>query len=209
MGFSEGQSQTSLIVGDLQVLGVTADAPDSFSFVLWKNIEAGTVIRFMDQSFTSATTGVLGTENDMSLSFSAGLTAGSVVYVENGGSTLVNGGVFSVTKTGSLSGISNDGDQVFAYQGAAMASGTDFTGRTLLYGLNVANTNWLGSGTANAQNSYLPTAINSLDANVDSGNSDNVDYTGTRTGMTTAAYRAAVGNIANYAQNDAFFALGR
>ena len=201
-------AQTSLSVGDVQVTGATADSPDSFTFVLWKDIDAGTVIRFMDHSFTNATTGVNGTENDMSLSFSAGVTAGSVVTVVNAGTTLVNGGAFSGTKTGSLSGISNDGDQVFVYQGTAVGSGTSFSGRSLLYGLNLANTNWLASGSANAQNSYLPTVINGLDANVDSGSFDNVDYTGARTGMTTTAYRAAVGNIVNYTQSDTYFDLG-
>ena len=50
--------------------------------------------------------------------------------------------------------------------------------------------------------------INGLDANVDSGSFDNVDYTGARTGMTTTAYRAAVGNIVNYTQSDTYFDLG-
>lgn len=201
-------AQTSLSVGDVQVLGVTSDDADTFTFVLWRDIGAGTVIRFMDHSFTNATMGVNGTESDMSLTFSAGLTAGSVITVVNGGTTLVNGGTFSGTKSGSLSGISNAGDQVFVYQGTAVAAGTSFAGRTLLYGLNVANTSWLASGSASSNASYLPTAINSLDANVDSGNFDNVDYTGVRTGMTTAAFRAAVGNLANYTQSDSRFDLG-
>jgi len=174
--------------------------------VLWKDITAGTVLRFMDQSFTNATTGVLGTETDMSLSFSSGLTAGTVIRVEDTGATLVNGGSFSGTKTGSLSGISASGDQVFIYQGTAMGSGTDFTGRTLLHGFNIADTNWVTSA-ADSNRSFLPTAISGLDASLDSGNFDNADYTGARTGMTAAAYRAAVANLANYTQNDTRFDL--
>jgi len=46
-------AQTSLSVGDVQLLGVTADAPDSYAFVLWKDIAAGTLIRVTDNSFTS------------------------------------------------------------------------------------------------------------------------------------------------------------
>lgn len=206
-GLSTLRAQTSLSVGDIQVTGVTGDANDSFSFVLWKDIAANTVIRFMDQSFTNATTGVLGTENDMSLTFTSGLSAGTLVRVEDGGTTLVNGGAFSGTKIGSLSGISVSGDQVFVYQGAAMASGTDFTGRTLLYGFNISSSNWVTSG-ANTQNSFLPTAISGLDANIDSGSFDNADYSGTRTGMTTAAYRAAVANIANFTQSNTRSDLG-
>jgi hypothetical protein len=203
----EVSAQTTLSAGDVITIGVTSDANDSFAFVLLRDIDAGTVIRFMDQSFTNATTGVLGTENDMSLTFSVGLTAGTVVRVEDTGTTLVNGGAFSGTKSGSLSGISVSGDQIFIYQGTAMGSGTSFTGRTLIHGINVADTSWLSTGTASSNASYLPTAISGLDLNLDSGNFDNLDYNGTRTGMTAAAYRAALANIGNYTQNDTRFDL--
>ncbi len=204
---SIAQAQTTLNPGDIQVLGVNSDANDAFSFVLWRAIEAGTVIRFMDHSFTSNNGTVInGTENDMALTFSSALSPGAVIRVEDGGPTLVGGSAFSGNKTGTLSGISNNGDQVFAYQGSA-ASGTDFSGRTLLYGFNIADTNWLTSGTADAQNSYLPTAISGTDLNFDSGNFDNADYAGTRTGMTVAAYRAAINSITNYTQNNTRFDL--
>ena len=203
---TSAHAQTTLSVGDIQVVGVTGDANDSFSFVLWKDISSGTVVRFMDQSFTNATTGVLGTENDMSLTFTSAATAGSVIHVEDLVTTVFPSGV-TATKSGSLSGISASGDQVFAYQGTAMGSGTDFTGRTLLYGFNIADTNWLSTGTATSNASYLPTAISAMDNNIDSGNFDNADYSGARTGLTTGLYRAAVGNIANFAQSDARFNL--
>jgi len=201
------RAQTTLSLGDIQTLGVTSDANDSFTFVIWLDIAANTVIRFMDQSFTNQTNGVLGTENDMSLSFSTALSAGTVVRVEDTGLTLVNGGAFAGTKTGSLSGISSSGDQVLIYQGTAMGSGTDFSGRTLLHGFNIADTSWITTGTATSNISYLPTAINGLDRNLDSGNFDNAQYSGTRAGMTTAAYRASIGNIANYTQSDTRFDL--
>ncbi len=203
----EVSAQTTLSAGDVITIGVTSDANDSFAFVLLRDIDAGTVIRFMDQSFTNTTNGVLGTENDMSLTFSVALTAGSVVRVEDTGATLVNGGTFSGTKTGTLSGVSASGDQIFIYQGAAMGSGTDFSGRTLIHGINVAETNWLTTGPASTNASYLPTAISGSDLNLDSGNFDNLDYNGTRTGMTAAAYRAALANLANYTQSDTRFDL--
>lgn len=196
-------AQTSLATGDIQLTGVTSDANDSFSFVLWKDITAGTVIRFTDQSFTNASNGLLGTETDMSLTFTTGLSAGTVIRVEDTGTTLVNGGTFSGTKTGSLSGISASGDQIFVYQGTAVGNtGTSMSGRTLLYGFNIADTSWISSGTADSNTSYLPTAISGQDLNLDSGNFDNADYSGARTGMTTAAYRAAIANVDNYTQND-------
>lgn len=74
-------AQTALTVGDVQVLGVTADAPDSYSFVLWKDIAAGTQIRVTDNSFrsTAGTTLLNGNENNMTLTFGSALTAGTVV----------------------------------------------------------------------------------------------------------------------------------
>lgn len=201
-------AQTTLSAGDVVTIGVTSDANDSFAFVLLRDIEANTVIRFMDHSFTSATgTVVNGTESDMSITFASAVAAGSVVRVENSGTTLVNGGAFDGTKSGTLSGISSDGDQIFIYQGTAVGSGTDFTGRTLLHGLNVAGTNWLTTGSASSNASYLPSALSTLDLNLDSENFDNIDYNGARTGMTATAYRAAFSNIANYTQNNSRFDL--
>ncbi|MBL8852903.1 MAG: autotransporter-associated beta strand repeat-containing protein [Planctomycetaceae bacterium] len=208
-GFSGASfGQTSLSVGDVQVIGVTSDDDDSFTFVLWRDIAANTTLRFMDHSFTNATNGLTGNESDMSLQFNSAVNAGSVIRVLNNGATLVNGGAFSGTKSGSLSGISASGDQVFVYQGTAVGgTGTSFSGRTLLHGFNIANTNWRTSGTADSNSSYLPSSINVADANFDSDNFDNADYSGTRSGLTTAAYRAAVSNITNYTQNDTRFDL--
>lgn len=203
------RAQTSLSVGDIQVLGVTSDANDSFSFVLWKDIAANTVIRFTDNSFTSAAGNAFfsGTEEDMGITFTSSVTAGSVIRYEDAVGLVLPGGV-TASASGSLSGTSASGDQIFAYQGTAV-SGTSFSGRTLLYGFNISDTSWTtGTPAASANNSFLPTAISGIDANIDSGNFDNADYTGTRTGMTGTAYRAAIANIANFTtQSDTRFNL--
>ncbi|MEI7527224.1 MAG: hypothetical protein WCJ95_22940, partial [Mariniphaga sp.] len=49
--------------------------------------------------------------------------------------------------------IATSGDQVFAYQG------TWGTNQTLLYGVQVGNSDWLTSGTASSNTSYLPSAL--------------------------------------------------
>ncbi len=203
MGFAvKVNAQTTLSVGDIQVLGVTADDADSFSFVIWKDIASGTVIRFTEKSFADvAGTTVVSGESDMSITFSSSLSAGTVVRAVDAGSSnstvLVNGGALVGTSSGSLSGLAAGGDQVFAYQGAAVGT-TTFTG-TLLYGFNIGNSDLISTGTATTNNSYLPTAISFQDANIDigAGNNDNADYDGARSGMTTAAYRAAVANLDN------------
>lgn len=208
LGVASSFGQTTLSVGDIQVTGVTSDANDSFSFVLWKPIAFNTVIRFTDNSFSESagTTFLSGTEEDMSITFTSSVAAGSVIRFENNVGLVLPGGV-TATASGSLSGTSSSGDQVFAYQGGAV-SGTSFTGRTLLHGFNIADTNWTtGTPAVSTNNSFLPTAISGIDANLDSGNFDNADYNGVRTGLTTAAYRAAISNLGNYTQNDTRFDL--
>lgn len=203
------QAQTTISIGDIQVLGVTSDAADSFSFVLWNDISSGTVISFRDSSFANTTSTMVSNENSMTITFDQAVSAGSVIGFSNATPSVatLNGGSLTATISGALSGISNSGDQVFAYQGNNTSS-TDFSPATLLYGFNIANTDWIATGTADSNKSYLPDAINFTDANFDSGNFDNADYAGTRSGLTTATYRAAISNIENYTQNDARFDLG-
>jgi autotransporter-associated beta strand protein len=208
LGASAVSAQTILSVGDIQILGATSDGPDSFSFVLWSDVSANTVIRFSDNSFTSSAGDTLlsGNENNMSLTFGSALNAGTVVrFVDAGGVTVSSG--TAPTASGTLSGLAAAGDQVFAYQGTSIVpANTSFTG-TLLHGFNVADTNWLSTGTATNNASYLPSALNGVNASFDSGNFDNADYTGARTGMTRAAFQAAISNVANYTQSDTRFDL--
>ena len=201
-------AQTALTVGDVQVLGVTADAPDSYSFVLWKDIAAGTQIRVTDNSFpsTAGTTLLNGNENNMTLTFGSALTAGTVVRYQDGIGATVSSGT-APTVSGTLSGTANDGDQVFLYQGTSIIGGNTAFSGTLLYGFNIANTSWLTTGTATNNASYLPTTLSSVDANFDSANFDNAHYVGAQTGLTTAFYRAAVSNSTNHTGSDTFFTL--
>ena len=201
-------AQTSLSVGDVQLLGVTADAPDSYAFVLWKDIAAGTLIRVTDNSFTSTagTTLLNGNENNMTLTFGSALTAGTVIRYQDGVGVSVSSGT-APTLSGTLSGTANGGDQVFLYQGTSIISGnTTFSG-TLLHGFNIADTNWLASGTATNSASYLPSVLNVTDGSFDSANLDNVEYTGVRSGLTTGFFRAAVSNITNHGGNDTALTL--
>lgn len=207
LGLTGVQGQTTLGLGDIQVLGATTDAEDSFSFVLWTDIGSGTVIRFMDSSFTStAGTTVTSGEDLVTITFTSVLSAGTVVRWVNGAGpggnpvVSVNGGTFTGSTSGAVS-LKSAGDQVFAYQGSDV-TGTSFSGRTLLYGLNLANAGWITSGTASENNSYLPTVIAGQDNSLAAGNFDNAQYSGVRSGMTESAYRASIGNILNYTTSD-------
>lgn len=202
------QAQTSLSVGDVQILGVTADAPDSYAFVLWKDIAAGTLIRVTDNSFTSTagTTLLNGNENNMTLTLGSALTAGTVIRYQDGVGFTVSSGT-APTFSGTLSGTANGGDQVFLYQGTSITSGNTAFSGTLLHGFNIADTNWLASGTATNSASYLPAVLNVTDGSFDSANLDNAEYTGARSGLTTSFFRAAVSNITNHGGNDTALTL--
>ena len=201
-------AQTSLSVGDVQLLGVTADAPDSYAFVLWKDIAAGTLIRVTDNSFTSTagTTLLNGNENNMTLTFGSALTAGTVIRYQDGVGVTVSSGT-APTFSGTLSGTANGGDQVFLYQGTSINSGNTAFSGTLLHGFNIADTSWLASGTATNSASYLPSVLNVTDGSFDSANLDNAEYTGVRSGLTTSFFRAAVSNITNHGGNDTALTL--
>jgi len=202
------RAQTSLSVGDVQILGVTADAPDSYAFVLWKDIAAGTLIRVTDNSFTSTagTTLLSGNENNMTLTFGSALTAGTVIRYQDGVGVTVSSGT-APTVSGTLSGTANGGDQVFLYQGTSITSGNTAFSGTLLHGFNIADTDWLASGTATNSASYLPSVLAVTDGSFDSANLDNAEYTGARSGLTTSFFRAAVSNITNHGGNDTALTL--
>jgi autotransporter-associated beta strand protein len=202
--------QTSLSAGDLSIVGLTSDTEDSFSLVIWKSISANTTIRFMDHSFTNTSTSVNGTEDDFAITFTTGVSAGTLIrYVNNPQTVTANGSALSVSFSGDPAiGLNDAGDQVFAYQGSAVGtSGTSFSGRTALFGFNIAGSSWITTGTATANDSYLPNALNAPDLNYDSGNFDNSDYVRARSGLTASVYRAAVVNVDNRNENNTRFDL--
>lgn len=198
---------TTLDIGDISIIGVNSDAPDGIAFVLWKDIDSTTVIKFTDNSFKSAgsataSNNIRGSENFVVWTSGASFVAGDVIrLVDNtsGGSIVTGGG----SASGVLSGISNGGDQIFAYQGSGTGSNITGTGATetfsgsILYGLNLANSGFIVTGSDSTNLSYLPSELNVLGANL-SINNENLQYAGTRTGMTLNAFKAATNLSTNF-----------
>lgn len=199
---------TTLNVGDISIASVNSDSPDGFTFVLLKDVDSSTVIKFTDNSFkgsgsATAANNIRGTENVVVWTSDSALSAGTVISIVNpsGNTTTVTGGG---TATGALSGISASGDQVFAYQGTG--AGSNITGSSvtetfsgsILYGANFANSGWLTSGADSAPSSYLPSQLSVADASIALGNSTDYAYTAARTGLTTSVYRAALANGDNW-----------
>ncbi len=201
------QAATTLSIGDIAIASANTDAPDGFTFVLLKDVDSSTVIKFTDNSFkgsgsATASNNIRGSENFVVWTSGTALTAGTVIrLVDNGSGTTVTGGG---SAAGALSGLSGSGDQIFVYQGSGTGSNINGTGATqtfsgtILYGVNLANSGWITSGGDSAQNSYLPSELNVQDASIALGTSGGYAYTAARTGLTKDIYQAALANTDNW-----------
>lgn len=198
--------------GDIQIAGMNTSAPDGFTWVSWVTIPAGTQIKFTDGAFLSsasanAANNFRGGENYVTWSHTSDITPGTVIRMVNtsGSITTVTGGG---TATGALNGLSGSGDQIFVYTGAdptaPNTNPTTFNG-SIIFGATIGTTGtgggqWLTTGTATANNSYLPSELNVANANLALTTSNpNAQYTAARNSETSlAAYKPMVMNVSNW-----------
>ena len=204
---------TTLTLGDIAILGFNSNPPDGFAFVTWVELAPNTVIKFTDNGFlssnsaTSASNGrggenfVTWTNNSSSV-----IPAGTVITIIDGTPATTSQGSISQT----LSGISNSGDQIFAYQGAGNGTATSnsdfgtnsnpstFTG-TILFGLNFGSS-WMSTGTATTNTSYRPSELASTYGSIalTTSSTSRGQYTGARSGLTLPQLKAAVVDPANW-----------
>ncbi len=154
MSISVGFGQTTLAAGDIAILYFNLNntpTVDRFAFVLLKDISASTVINFTDNGFSSNNPNNTGRTGEGFITFtsSASRVKGTVItYTGNTG---------EFTGSGSFD-LSTSGDQLFAFQGSTANWGTQ-NNITLLYGINVSTTNFITTGTASSNASYLPTTL--------------------------------------------------
>jgi hypothetical protein len=184
-------------VGDISIIAMTTDAPDSFSFVNWVPIPVDAELIFTDNAYEA---GALKTNEN------------SLVWKNNTGNTISIGTVILINDapltdlgtivSGNLNGLSSSSENLFIYEGSAASP-------NFIYGLS--NLSWITSGTANTNNSYLPTALNTTNGNIVTGDSDNVQYSGILAPKdeksSFIAYKTLVNNPANWTKNDTYFAL--
>lgn len=179
-------------------LAANSDAPDTFAFTPLVNIGAGTVIHFSDNSRTATGTGFAdwrkNTNGSMSEApyftwvASSAITAGTKVSVAD----TVHGGM----------GFANGGDNLFAFQG-------DLYNPKFISAVGWTSADpFITTGTANANNSYLSSALTLGGTAVEVASTlDNTAYSGTTTG-TTAALRTAVNTAANWTGSDSIVQAG-
>ncbi|HRF41397.1 MAG TPA: hypothetical protein PK198_21540, partial [Saprospiraceae bacterium] len=113
-----GATQTTLSAGDIAFTGYNSDNPDDFSFVLLKDVSAGTTLTFTDKGWTAAG-GFRPGESTMTITFSSARVVGEQFRVPAIMGVFLD---FDGLSAGSSSGanilLSASGDQIFAYQGS-------------------------------------------------------------------------------------------
>ena len=176
---------TTLTAGDIAFTGFNCDRlEDDFSFVLLRNINSGTQIRFTDYGWRVNTSSFnSGTASESELVFTAGIniSAGAEITILGSASptaTISGGGSAGTVSftTGSLAGttaltflsLSTGGDQILAYQGSfaspTFIAGIHFNTLTIALGdgINSNDADWdgnLGITTPGGSNSSKPTTL--------------------------------------------------
>lgn len=134
-----------LQAGDIALIEYQSINPDKFSFITFRQLNAGTQINFTDNGFVSPTAVRTG-EGFLVYTAPTIIPAGTTVSwsgtAGNGWGTASGNFAFNET-----------GDQLFAYQG------TWGSNQVLICGLNAGNSGWITSGTAEAPTSYFPAGL--------------------------------------------------
>ena len=144
----------TLAAGDIAMVQLRGESPDGFGFVALTDIGGGTQIRFTDCSWTGTAFVVTGTETNVEYVWTSpistgGIPAGTVVNLQ-GGLTSVGTFTDGLGSAVVITGISNGGDQIFAYRGT-------FASPTFISGVTSAA--YITTGVATAGNSYRPAGL--------------------------------------------------
>lgn len=198
-------------LGDIAIIGFRSDTADGFAFVAVSPISNNDAITFWDSGFIGPGTGEAGGGNWRG-------TETSLVWTNNTGAELAAGTVVVVSantadvgtvSSGSLTGLSTGGDQIFAGFGGTAPSGnpSEYDG-TLLYGIHFDGSDWdaPGAGVNSSNESALPTTL--ANHNLAIPEVDNSQYTGSRTFSNSADLLAAVRDISNWSGNNDGAAFG-
>lgn len=219
--YFSGKTQTTLAQGDITILGYHAvsDVPNprSISFVVWKQLEIGTVIKFTDNGFNSGSASTASgnyrnSEQTIIWTANAVVPAGTVVKINGStpstGTAVVNNA--NGTANTAIGLTTSNGDQVFAFQSSttlASNPAATFDG-VLLYGMGFSTPGaasqyqgWLSSGSPDSFNSYAPSDLLTTSRHFIL-NSNAAQYNGPRSGEATLDdYKAMVRDTSRWVKN--------
>jgi hypothetical protein len=139
-----GPIGTSLVPGDIAFVEYSSDSPDHFSFILLREITENTKINFTDKAWDGS---ALLSGEDIYYWRGTGRSyaAGEVIHIEEDSIYSDEGFVDP-----NLSGFSNNGDQILAFQGDTL---------TPSFIAGFSTTNWISSGVPTNNDSYLPVVL--------------------------------------------------
>ena len=197
-GTLSAQAATSLSTGDIAFVGFNLDSNDDFAFVLLKDVDASTEIRFTDQGVNNPGTFVsFSGDGEMVWTSGSALSAGTVVTIAEFTLAASTG---TVVQPADMT-MSSIGDQLFAFQGS-LASPTIITGMHS----NESNDpstdgDWSGSTLSNSTSALpdvLTNGINAIRLHNASTEYDNWQFkctggivSGTATEVATSIYTLA------------------
>jgi uncharacterized protein YjiK len=189
LNFTVAPTPTVLQAGDVLFMGGNTDAPDSYAFVLLKDVTAGTRIGFTDKDYNSANTPPFpGNEAAVMWTADTGYPAGTIITVQTEPSGSSNPGVDRGTITGNTGGLSTSAETVYAFQGNIEA-GLPVVERFLAA---------MSFGTAAGE---IPAELTAADA-VLSFTLDNNLYVGSMDRSDIAVFAARIRDTANYSGSD-------
>ncbi|TNE79304.1 MAG: T9SS type A sorting domain-containing protein [Bacteroidetes bacterium] len=194
LGVSGASAQTTLNPGDIAFTGFSADNPDEFTFVLLRDLTAGTQVYFTDNGWDSTVQALNTTEGYFHWTTNVNLVTGTQITCEDVNSSGANY-TCSIGETWNKPGgsmfFSSSGDQILAFQG-------DTLNPSFVGAVNFGSTNWKDDGTAvNSNTSYLPTGLVEGTSTVSVGNVDNGLYRGDSLNM-LATLKADLFNSSNW-----------
>jgi hypothetical protein len=180
-------------VGDISIIGISSDSPDSFTFVNWVNIPVDAELKFTDNSYTG--TGLNTNEN-------------TIIWKNNTGSNIAPGTVILISETttdkgsiisGTINGLANVGETILLYEGTS-------SNPYFIHGLSKGA--WRTTGTVSNSDSYLPSNLNVTNGNIVLGTLDNYQYDRSRSNQEVIIdYRSIVNNPTNWTGSNTYFAL--
>jgi hypothetical protein len=194
-------AQTILGAGDIAFTGYNSDNPDDFSFVLLKDVQAGTTITFTDRGWLAAG-GFRAGESTLTVTFAANRTTGEQFRVPAVTGIFIDfSGLNAGTSIGTNILLSAAGDQLFAYQGAEPADNTPAEQAKFITAIQM-NGPWDADAVNDNTTAIPPGLSNGVNALAISPQVDNARYDCSITGPTVAALRAAIHNPANWLKDD-------
>ncbi len=210
--FITTRAQTSLALGDIAIIGVNSDGDDEFSFLLLRDITAGTSIYITDKGWNDGTGfyTVLG-DGRWQWSTSSALSAGTIVNIKTTNNGVIEAGSLVATP-GTVSWAENNGtvlsyagDQVFLYQGTE-ASPTLITGCSWNVESSSSDSNWDGSATStmtSALPNQLTNGVNAIWLHASGPTEkDNFRYNCSVTTGSADVLRSAINNLSNWSVDD-------